>query len=199
MRPAAVQSGRIMPYGGGVTKLAFWMKRWLRRLGALLLLALLLAVSALLRAPADRLTDAQGARVYVQDGDSLRIANRAIRLEGVDAVELHQLCRAGDGAQWSCGIEAREALAALVARGSLVCESRASDRFGRALARCSAAGSPDIAAALVAQGWAVSGDGRAAGRYGAEQEAARQAKRGIWRGSFERPGAWRAAHPRAGD
>jgi len=172
------------------------MRRWVRRLGALLLLAALLVVLALMRAPADRLTDADGARVYVQDGDSLRIDNRALRLEGVDAVELHQLCRAGDGAQWSCGIEAREALAALVAGGGLTCDSRASDRFGRALVRCSAEGSRDIAADLVAQGWAVSGDGRGNGRYRAEENAARNARRGIWRGSFERPGAWRAAHPR---
>lgn len=186
-----------MRYGGGVTGLTLWTRRWLRRLGALLLLALLLAISALLRGPADRLTDAQGARVYVQDGDSLRIANRAIRLEGIDAVELHQLCHGADDVQWSCGIDAREALARLVARGGLVCEARASDRFGRALARCSAEGSRDIAADLVAQGWAVSGDGRAPGRYGAEQAAARQGGRGIWRGSFERPGAWRAAHPRS--
>lgn len=171
----------------------------MRRLGALLLLGLLLAISALMRGPAERLTDAQGARVYVQDGDSLRIANRAIRLEGMDAVELHQLCEAGDGAQWGCGLEAREALAALVARGGLVCESRAADRYDRALARCAVEGVRDIAAEMVAQGWAVSGDGRAAGRYGAEQDAARQAKRGIWRGRFERPGAWRAAHSRADD
>ncbi|HWJ71187.1 MAG TPA: thermonuclease family protein [Sphingobium sp.] len=181
-----------------MTRWTFWIRRWLRRLGALLLLAVLLAIAGLMRGPEDRLTDAGGARVYVQDGDSLRIANRAIRIEGMDAVELHQLCRARDGAQWPCGIEARDALTALVARGQLVCTARASDRFGRALARCSVAGERDIAANMVAQGWAVSGDGRAAGRYRAEQEAARQAQRGIWRGSFERPGAWRAAHPRTG-
>lgn len=182
-----------------MAKLSFLLKRWLRRLGAVLLLIALLAVPMLMRGPADRLTDAGGARVYVQDGDSLRIANRAIRLEGIDAVELNQLCRAADDVQWSCGIEAREALAALVARGGLVCESRAADRFGRALARCSAKGSRDLSADLVAQGWAVSGDGRAPGRYRAEQDVAREAKRGIWRGRFERPGAWRAAHPRTED
>jgi len=178
--------------------ITLWMKRWLRRLGALMLFMVLLVVLAMMRpsTDADRLTDAGGARVYVQDGDSLRIANRALRLEGVDAVELHQLCRESAGAQWSCGVEAREALVALVARGGLDCEARASDRFGRALVRCSTAGSRDIAADLVAQGWAVSGDGRGNGRYRAEELAARQAKRGIWRGTFERPGAWRAAHPR---
>jgi len=163
---------------------------------ALLLLAGLLLLLALMRGPPELLTDADGARVYVVDGDSLRIGNRTIRLEGMDAVELHQLCGARDGAQWSCGLEARTALSDMVARGALVCEARASDKFGRALVHCSAKGSPHLAADLVAQGWAVSGDGRSDGPYGAEQDEARSRGRGIWRGSFERPADWRAAHPR---
>ncbi len=173
------------------------MRRWLRRLFALLLLVGLLAVVAFMRAPSERLTDADGARVYVLDGDSLRIGNRTIRIEGVDAVELHQLCRAADDVQWSCGVQAREALGRIVAQGDLVCESRAADRFGRALSRCTTRGSRNLAADLVAQGWAVSGDGRAFGHYIAEQDEARAARRGIWRGGFDRPADWRAAHPRA--
>ena len=31
------------------------------------------------------------------------------------------------------------------------------------------------------------------------QDEAEAAKRGIWRGSFERPADWRAANPRVGD
>jgi len=165
-------------------------------LGALLLLAGLLLMLALMRGPPELLTDADGARVFVVDGDSLRIGNRMIRLEGMDAVELHQLCRGNDGAQWSCGLEARGALSSMTARGGLVCESRAADQYGRALSFCSTKGSPDLAADLVAQGWAVSGDGRSDGPYGAEQDEARSGGRGIWRGSFERPADWRTAHPR---
>ena len=35
------------------------------------------------------------------------------------------------------------------------------------------------------------------GGYGAAEAEARAAKRGIWRGEFERPGDWRAKNRRA--
>ena len=35
--------------------------------------------------------------------------------------------------------------------------------------------------------------------YQEAQDEAEAAKRGIWRGSFERPADWRAANPRVGD
>jgi endonuclease YncB( thermonuclease family) len=175
-----------------------WLWRWVRRVPALLLLAGLLALLAYLRTP-EQFSDADGARVYVMDGDSLRIGPRIIRLAGIDAVELHQLCEGADKAQWSCGLEAREALRDLVARGDLACASSGGDRYGRAIAQCSAQGSRNLAADLAALGWAVSGDGRGDGRYLAEQAEAKAAARGIWRGTFQRPAEWRAAHPRDGD
>ncbi|MCW4463023.1 thermonuclease family protein [Sphingomonas sp. BT-65] len=170
--------------------------RWMRQLAVLALLFLVLAVIAELRGPPERLT-ADGARTHVIDGDSLQIGARTVRLQGIDAVEFHQPCTTREGKPWTCGIEARKALAALAGRGGLVCETHATDNFGRAVSTCSVAGVADIAAALVAQGWAVSGDGEREGLYLAEQEAARAAGRGIWRGSFTRPAEWRAAHPRS--
>lgn len=171
-------------------------RRWLKRLGALALLAVLLILAALLRGPPERLSTADGATVYVVDGDSLRIGDRMVRLEGIDAVELHQACRSGDDVQWSCGLQARDALRDLVARGGLACEARGHDRYGRAVSRCAVSGVPDIAGALVEQGWAIH-LGRGGGdRYRDREAAARDAGRGIWRGSFDAPAAWRAAHPR---
>lgn len=171
------------------------VRRWFRRLAAIALLIGLLALLAW-RQPPERLTDAQGARVHVIDGDSLRIGDRIVRIEGVDAVELHQLCKAADGAQWSCGLDARKAFHDLVSGGNLVCDSRANDRYGRAIAHCSAAGVEDVGATLVQQGWALSGDGRGDGPYLRQQEEAEDAGRGLWRGTFERPADWRATHPR---
>ncbi len=170
--------------------------RWLRQLAVLALLFVLMFVIAELRAPPERLI-ADGAAVQVIDGDSLRIGTRTVRLRGIDAVEYQQPCRTTDGAEWRCGNAARKALAALVGKGELVCEAHATDNFGRAVASCSAKGVEDVGAALVQQGWAVSGDGEREGDYAAEQHAAQQARRGIWRGSFERPAQWRAAHPRS--
>lgn len=170
--------------------------RWLRQLAVLALLFLLMFVIAQFRAPPERLT-ADGTAVQVIDGDSLRIGTRTVRLQGIDAVEYQQPCRAPEGGEWRCGVEARKALAALVGKGELVCEAHATDNFGRAVSSCSVEGVDDLAAVLVAEGWAVSGDGDREGDYVVEQRAAQQAKRGIWRGSFERPAQWRAAHPRS--
>ncbi len=170
--------------------------RWLRQLAVLALLFLLMFVVAELRVPPERLV-ADGATVQVIDGDSLRIGARTVRLQGIDAVEYQQSCRAPEGGEWRCGIEARKALAALAGKGELACAAHATDNFGRAVSTCSVKGLEDIGAALVEQGWAVSGDGEREGDYVSQQQAAQQAKRGIWRGSFERPAQWRAAHPRS--
>lgn len=171
-------------------------RRWLRQIAVLAVLFLILFAIAELRAPPERLT-AEGQVIHVIDGDSLRIGERTVRLQGIDAVEFHQPCRMPDGKEWRCGTEARKALAVLTAKGGLACELQATDQFGRAVSTCSVAGVDDLAAALVAQGWAVSGDGEREGGYIAEQKAAQAARRGIWRGSFDRPAIWRAAHPRS--
>lgn len=48
------------------------------------------------------------------DGDSLRIDGRRIRIEGIDAPEIGQMCRRGEDV-WDCGAQARQRLADLVA------------------------------------------------------------------------------------
>ncbi len=155
----------------------------------------------------DVITDGAGSRVYVVDGDTLRVGNRQLRLARIDAIELRQLCDASDRGQWSCGLDARQALEKMVTRGALVCESFGSDAYGRVIARCQAKEVPDIAAQLVAQGWALADPTPRLSRhrsgggwdYLREEGEAKAAKRGIWRSRFERPADWRAAHPREGD
>jgi endonuclease YncB( thermonuclease family) len=165
------------------------------RVRSLLFLLFLLALLAWMRSP-DELLTTEGARVHVIDGDSLRIGGRVIRLADVDAVELHQSCRDTNGMAWDCGHEARDALEAMVAGGGLSCQSRTTDRYGRAVAQCTTHAVKDLSAAMVAKGWAVSGDIRRAGIHATEEQKARTAKLGIWRGTFEQPSEWRAAHPR---
>ena len=184
-----------MPRLHGMNSLMRGLRRWMKRLWALLILAVLLLILALLR-PSETLVTADGTRVYVVDGDSLRIGPRDVRLKGIDAVELRQSCNGADGGQWSCGVEARQALQDLVARGDLRCQASEGDQFGRAIALCSVTGVSDVAAALVVAGWAMSGDGARAGDYADEQRRAKSASKGIWRGTFERPAEWRKAHPR---
>jgi endonuclease YncB( thermonuclease family) len=119
----------------------------------------------------------------IADGDSLELGGTRIRLSGIDGPELGQTCTR-DGSAYACGQMARDMLARLAAR-RIVCEGWERDRYGRLLARCRA-GSIDVNAAMVSEGWAV-----AYGGYRDEERAAREAGRGLWAGSFERPQARR--------
>ena len=97
-----------------------------------------------------------GAKIVSVDGDSIRAANGAdYRLFGIDAPELHQTCSEANGKSWLCGRAAKARLTALINRGKVNCEARATDRFGRVVAVCSAEGVPDLGEALVRDGDAI--------------------------------------------
>jgi endonuclease YncB( thermonuclease family) len=139
------------------------------------------------------LNPATGAYVAV-DGDSLSHGEQDVRLYGIDAPELHQTCTAGNGTDYPCGREARTALASLVSGNNIACLTRDTDRYGRSVATCTAAG-VDIAAQLVRQGWAMAYR-RHSTDYVALEAEAHRARRGIWQGAFEDPESWRARHRR---
>jgi endonuclease YncB( thermonuclease family) len=139
-----------------------------------------------------------GAKIVSVDGDTIRAANGAeYRLFGIDAPELGQSCTEANGKAWLCGRAAKAKLTTLMKGGSVNCEPRATDRFGRIVAVCTAAGVPDLGEAMVRDGYAVDLGGAAANPYRDAEAEARTAKRGIWRGTFERPSDWRLANPRA--
>jgi endonuclease YncB( thermonuclease family) len=139
---------------------------------------------------------ANAQKVIATDGDSFMIGANKLRLKGIDAPEYNQSCTDEVGRQWQCGKAARGSLETLLAGASLTCEAEIRDRYGRALSICSTAQTQDIAAAQVRAGMAVSDEWMAMRTYGAEEDAARLEKRGIWRGDFMQPAEWRAAHPR---
>ena len=127
-------------------------------------------------------------RAEAVDGDTLRVGSTRVRLLGLDAPELDQTCTRRDGAQWSCGREAKAVLANRLDAGPVECARYGHDAYGRILGRCSAGGA-DLGADLVRAGWAVSADG-----YLAEAAAARAQQLGIWSGSFDPPAVWRRSH-----
>ncbi len=147
--------------------------------------------------PASRsIIQANAQKVTATDGDSFMIGANNLRLKGIDAPEYNQSCTDKAGQQWQCGKAARGSLEALLADVSLSCEAEVRDRYGRALSTCSTAQTQDIASAQVRAGMAVSDEWMAMRSYDAEEDAARQAKRGIWQGNFMQPSEWRARHPR---
>lgn len=131
----------------------------------------------------------------VIDGDTLRVNGQRIRLIGMDAPELSQTCGDENGRPWLCGSEARARLRALVGVGVIECRSSSVDSYGRPLAVCSSGSVPDIGEAMVRAGYAVSFMGW---RYWPAEQDARYHKRGMWRGTFDRPQAWRSGDRGAG-
>lgn len=130
-----------------------------------------------------------GGMMTIIDGDGLRFGKERVRIWGIDAPELGQTCRRG-GVSYRCGKAAKEALRALIAARPVECEKIEADRFGRTVARCTVDGL-DLGSLMVNAGWALEIKHRSGGRYAAEQQAAREARRGLWGGEFMPPWVWR--------
>lgn len=162
--------------------------RW-RRIPAILATIALLLLAAWLAAKLDPLPPRFTGAARAADGDSLRLSGDRIRLLGIDAPELDQLCWDAAGAEWSCGHAARTELSRLVAAGPVDCQPSGTDNYGRTLARCAVAGD-DLGAAMVSAGLALATDG-----YGSEQAMAKRSKRGLWQGRFVDPKTWRDQGP----
>ncbi|MBO33266.1 MAG: hypothetical protein CMM74_09875 [Rhodospirillaceae bacterium] len=122
------------------------------------------------------------------DGDTIRIGNTRIRLHGIDAPEAKQTCNAS-GKEWRCGWEATNALANVVGEHWVTCSRRDTDRYGRVVAVCRA-GPIDFGTWMVGNGWAVAYQ-RYSRDYVRDEDEARKAGRGMWRGEFMMPWMWR--------
>jgi endonuclease YncB( thermonuclease family) len=123
----------------------------------------------------------------IREADSIQIGNSRIRLSGIDAPSVDQLCLNTKGERWSCGVAAREELIKHVENKSWTCHLGQTDRRGRALARCEVDGE-DIQKWLVRSGWALA---RFSHDYDADEKEAREAKAGMWQGAFIAPWDWR--------
>lgn len=156
-------------------------RRWLDILFAAVIVGCLVGISELMR-------EKQFAgNAFAIDGDTLAMEGRRVRLRGIDAPELSQTCQRGT-LTYRCGEEARTAIRGLIAGRTVTCRTRGRDRFFRDLATCDVDGQ-DIGADLVRRGFAI-----AYGAYADEEQEAREARRGVWAGPFERPQDWRRRH-----
>jgi len=131
-------------------------------------------------------------RAEAVDGDSLSMTGTSIRLFGIDAPEGQQTCQK-DGTAWTCGEEAKQYLASLIGSKQVSCRQQDTDRYGRAVAICTAGGI-DLADAMVSAGLATALPKFSDAYVGAE-ERARTLQLGIWGSHFLDPGEWRAANP----
>lgn len=118
----------------------------------------------------------QGVVTHVSDGDTVWVrpagagAAIQVRLQDLDAPEICQ----------AFGTRARDALAARVLDRQVQVAIRARDVYQRSVGRVSLEGQ-DVGAWLVAGGFAWSTHyQRRPGRYAPEENAARDARRGLW-------------------
>ena len=126
----------------------------------------------------------------IREGDHLQIGNSRIRLGGIGAPSVDQLCLNTKGERWTCGVAARDELIKRFGGKSWTCRTRAvNDRRGRTVARCEADGQ-DVQKWLVSNGWALA-QTRISRDYEADEKAAREAKAGMWQGAFIAPWDWR--------
>ena len=125
----------------------------------------------------------------IRDGDQVQIGTSRIRLGGIDAPSVDQLCLNNKGDRWTCGIAARDELARHVDNKTWTCHPRQTDRRGRIVARCEVDGE-DIQKWLVQSGWAMAYS-RFSHDYDADEKSARDGKVGMWQGAFIAPWDWR--------
>jgi endonuclease YncB( thermonuclease family) len=127
----------------------------------------------------------------VTGGDTFRLNGQSIRLAGIEAPEIEQRCGGqGRESSWRCGEAARKELRDLVRNKQMRCEIGGVADNGAALGTCRI-GTLDVAAELVTRGTVFAQAGLFSS-YGRLEQDARNAKRGLWRGTAERPEDYRA-------
>jgi endonuclease YncB( thermonuclease family) len=148
----------------------------------------LLATALLLLPAMAQATDITGVP-KIREGDQITIGSSRIRLSGIDAPSVDQLCLNKTGERWTCGVAARDALIKYADKKPWTCHIEHADRRGRSVGRCTVDGE-DIQKWLVKSGWALAYD-RQSHDYDADQKSAHLAKAGMWQGAFIAPWDWR--------
>jgi endonuclease YncB( thermonuclease family) len=64
----------------------------------------------------------------VTDGDTIRMGETRIRLEGIDAPEISQTCSRSDGTPWKCGQQSKAALIDKIGKQTVSCTITGTDR-----------------------------------------------------------------------
>ncbi|MCW8863080.1 MAG: thermonuclease family protein [Rhodospirillales bacterium] len=128
----------------------------------------------------------------VVDGDSIVIGGKRqrgrcvdgdrVRLFGIEAPDLVQLCDYPDGRQFLCGRYAASFLLEHVKGRTVTCTWDSQDGEGRYLGTCSVDGR-ELNRLMIEEGWAVVYR-RHSERYVEVEAIARKAKRGLWSMKF---------------
>jgi endonuclease YncB( thermonuclease family) len=127
----------------------------------------------------------------VTDGDTIQIRTVSLRLAGIDAPELGQMCMGADHVEWDCGVAAKRLLTEKIGGGAVSCGELYLDNYGRLFGTCVTRDGDDLSASMVLSGYALA----CGPRYLNEEKAAHLARNGMWSGSFQTPWEWLAQQP----
>lgn len=131
----------------------------------------------------------------VRDGDTIQLGSVTYRLDGIDAPELDQMCIDDHADPWSCGIDARDQLSALIAGRGVHCDDLGPDKTfrNRHAGICRVDGdAASLNRQLVRQGLAISVESAIKLHLKDDAAAAKADGRGLWTGCFVAPQEFRA-------
>ncbi len=131
-------------------------------------------------------------RAEVIDGDTIRMRGVMVRLAGIDAPEMKQICTTSDGVPWGCGVAAKVHLERLIAGREVTClgDDRDPDRYGRQIAVCYVRVVVNLNAKMVGDGLALAYR-QFSDQFEYAERFARYESRGMWTGDFDFPWEWR--------
>ncbi len=135
----------------------------------------------------------------VIDGDSIVIRKESIRLHGIDAPEIRQICKKKDNTPYMCGVIAKDTLKNFIERESsgitrkkVYCYYSERDRYKRIIGKCYVGKDSEF---NLNHEMVISGQAVAYTKYSKDYiEAQNKAKKmgvGIWQGKFVLPEEWR--------
>ncbi len=129
-------------------------------------------------------------KAYVVDGDTIIIGEEKIRLYGIDAPEMKQVCYSKLNEPYFCGLKSKNFLEKLNKDKKLICYYSQRDRYKRIIGDCYNKNKNNINALMVLFGHAVAYE-RYSKKYILQEEKAKLNEKGIWQGNFDRPEEWR--------
>lgn len=133
----------------------------------------------------------KASEITVVDGDTFHAKGMKFRLWGVDAFEKKQSCFDQAGIEYKCGVNSTNVLQNIIKEaGTLACKETTKDRYARIVAACDVNGAA-LGAKLVEAGYHLDYTQYSGGAFKAEEDLARENKKGAWNGCFTRPWDWR--------
>ena len=135
-------------------------------------------------------------KVIVTDGDSIKIRKEKIRLHGIDAPEMKQICNDKNNDPYACGHVSKKFLADFLyiknSGKQVYCYYSERDKYKRIIGDCyiGADNKIGINYSMVLYGQAVAYT-RYSEKYLDAQESAKNFNFGLWSGKFDLPEEWR--------